>query len=69
MHPITKGHPALSGRQNGRTLRCTLCGQEILDGEEYWRCNGFCVCSACLPEFARQELAPCRLRRGKEGCL
>lgn len=47
-------------------LCCTLCGQEITAGEEYWACNGSCVCAACLPEFARQELAPCRETRGKE---
>lgn len=48
------------------TLRCTLCGQEITTGEEYWACNGSRVCAACLPEFARLELAPCRETRGKE---
>lgn len=47
-------------------LRCTLCGQEIPMGEEYWACNGSSVCAACLPDFARQELAPCRETRGKE---
>lgn len=47
-------------------LRCTLCGQEITMGEEYWACNGSSVCAACLPEFARQELAPCHETRGKE---
>nr|WP_326183620.1 hypothetical protein [uncultured Oscillibacter sp.] len=47
-------------------LRCTLCGQEITVGEEYWACNGSRVCAGCLPEFARRELAPCRETRGKE---
>lgn len=71
MHPITKESPALAplGRRDGQTLRCSLCGQEILSGEEYWLCNGACVCGDCLPEFARLELAPCRLRRGREGRL
>jgi len=28
-------------RRPGRgTLRCTLCGREILRGEEYWACSG-----------------------------
>lgn len=48
------------------TLRCTLCGQEITMGEEYWSCSGSRVCAACLPEFARRELAPCRETRGRE---
>lgn len=47
-------------------LRCTLCGQEITTGEEYWACNGSSVCTACLPDFARREFAPCRETRGKE---
>ena len=55
------------GRQT--TLRCTLCGREITVGEEYWACNGSRVCSACLPEFARQELSPCHEIRGKEAAL
>lgn len=48
------------------TLLCTLCGREIVDGQEYWSCNGSSVCASCLAEFARQELAPCRETRGKE---
>ena len=48
------------------TLYCTLCGREITIGEEYWACNGNCVCAECLSVFARQELAPCRETRGKE---
>lgn len=51
------------------TLRCTLCGREITLGEEYWACNGSCVCADCLPDFARQELAPCHETRGKEMAL
>jgi len=48
-------------------LRCTLCGGEIVRGEEYWACNGSRICAGCLPEFARQELAVCRETRGEEG--
>ena len=51
------------------TLLCTLCGQEITMGEEYWACNGSRVCAACLADFARQELAPCRETRGLEEFL
>jgi len=47
-------------------LRCTLCGQEIALGEEYWACNGSLACGRCLPELARRELAPCREVRGRE---
>ena len=47
-------------------LLCTLCGQEIVPGEEYWYCSGNCVCRACLPSFTRAELAPYRQTRGKE---
>ena len=49
-----------------RTVRCTLCGREILMGEEYWLCSGTLVCAACLPERARRELLPCREIRGRE---
>ena len=42
------------------------CGREITAGQEYWACNGSRVCPDCLPEFARQELAPCHKTRGKE---
>lgn len=52
-------------RHPGRT-RCTLCGREILRGEEYWACNGQRACRECLPELARRELAPCREVRGRE---
>ena len=47
-------------------LLCTLCGREIIKGEEYWYCNGSTVCRECLPSFARAELAPYRQTRGKE---
>ena len=50
-------------------LLCTLCGREITTGNEYWVCNGSCICEACLSDFARQELAPCHRTRGKEPCL
>ena len=49
-----------------RTLRCSLCGLEITEGEDYWYCNGSSVCGACLPVFARAELAPFRQVRGRE---
>ena len=68
MFKTTIEKTALS-RPGWKILRCTLCGQEILTGEEYWRCNGFSVCGDCLPEFARQELAACRRQRGKEAGL
>lgn len=48
------------------SLYCTFCGREITEGEDYWGCNGSRVCDACLPDFARLELAPCRETRGKE---
>ena len=48
------------------TVRCTLCGREIMPGEEYWCCNGCLSCGECLGELARRELAPCREVRGKE---
>lgn len=58
-----------SRRRRQAILRCTLCGREITEGEEYWACNGSRVCAGCLPELARQELAPCREIRGKEARL
>ena len=48
-----------------QTLRCSLCGLEITEGEDYWYCNGSSVCGACLPVFARAELAPFRQVRGR----
>ena len=57
-------------RRPGRgTLRCTLCGREILRGEEYWSWNGHLACGECLPDLARRELAPCREVRGREARL
>lgn len=53
-------------RRLRRTLLCTLCGREITYGEEYWVCNGTCICVDCLPDFARREFMPCHLTRGKE---
>ena len=53
-------------RLRGQALRCTLCGREILRGEEYWSCNGHQACAACLPDLARRELAPCREILGRE---
>ena len=50
-------------------LRCTLCGREIIVGEEYWACNGSRICRDCLPDFARQELSCCHEIRGKEAAL
>ena len=56
-----------SARRLGRhSLLCSLCGQEIVTGEEYWYCNGSSICSRCLAAFARAELAPYRQTRGKE---
>ena len=49
------------------TLRCSFCGLEITEGERYWYCNGRTACAVCLPEFARQELAPFCRTRGREG--
>lgn len=55
-------------RRRGELL-CTLCGREILPGEEYWACNGSMVCAGCLEGFARGELAPFRVIRGEEARL
>ena len=55
-------------RRPGRT-HCTLCGREILRGEEYWACNGQRACRECLAELARRELAPCREILGGEAVL
>ena len=52
-------------KQRGELL-CTLCGREIVPGEEYWSCNGSQVCAGCLEAFARGELAPFREIRGRE---
>lgn len=58
---------SLRRRPRRTALRCTLCGREILRGEEYWSCGGQLSCAECLPELARRELAPCREILGKEG--
>jgi hypothetical protein len=57
---------ATGHRPGRRAFRCTLCGREILPGEEYWACNGHLACGDCFPALARRELAPCREVRGKE---
>ena len=56
----------LHSRRVRLTLRCTLCGQEIWQGEEYWYYNGNCVCGDCFADFAKAELAPWRHTRGEE---
>ena len=56
-------------RRRGQALRCTLCGREILRGEDYWSWNGHLACGECLPDLARRELAPCREVRGREARL
>ena len=56
-------------KKQPESLRCTMCGREITLGEEYWACNGSLVCVACLPDLARQELAPCHETHGKENPL
>ena len=56
-------------RRRRQILRCTLCGQEITEGEEYWACNGSRLCRACLPDFARPELSCRHELRGKEAAL
>lgn len=58
--------PTIHHRRQLGTLLCSLCGRELVLDEEYWACNGSCVCAACLPDFARMELAPYRETRGKE---
>ena len=59
----------IRSRFRRQILFCSFCGREIILGEDYWACNGSLVCAACLPEFARQELAPCRETHGKEAAL
>lgn len=48
-------------------LFCSCCGAELIFGDVYWFLNGCITCDDCLPSFAREELAPFRLIRGKEG--
>ena len=57
--------PHLRNRSN-TVLCCTLCGQEITPGKEYWACNGHFICPDCLNTFARREFAPFQEIRGKE---
>ena len=52
-----------------QSLLCTLCGREIVPGNDYWVCNGNLICADCLGDFARIELAACRETRGKEQYL
>lgn len=59
----------LSIKRPPAAFRCTLCGREIVPGEEYWACNGSLACRECLAELARRELSPCREIRGREGWL
>ncbi|WP_455582382.1 hypothetical protein [Dysosmobacter sp.] len=60
--------PQTMHRRRRHCLFCTLCGREISTGQEYWYCNGSCICADCLSDFARAELAPYRATRGKEEC-
>jgi len=56
-------------RRRRSVLLCSLCGREIPWGDVYWYVSGHSVCEACLPEFAREELAGFRLVRGEERSL
>ncbi|MEG1658911.1 MAG: hypothetical protein RR288_07585 [Oscillibacter sp.] len=47
-------------------LTCTRCGRVLQPGEEYWFWNGNSVCADCLPDAAREELAPYRHTREGE---
>ena len=58
--------PISHRRKPQKILLCTLCGREITTGNEYWVCNGSCICAACLTDFARQELSAYHQTRGKE---
>ena len=60
MYPKHSYDPSISRRY------CSLCGREIAVGDEYWLCNGTCICEDCLSTFAKQELHCCRETRGKE---
>jgi len=46
---------------------CTLCGEEIGEGETYWIINGTVICGGCLPDFARWDYRFCQVVRGEEG--
>ena len=56
-------------RPRRHALRCTMCGREIVRGEEYWFCSGRLACADCFLELARRELAPCREVCGREEWL
>lgn len=61
-------HKTFSRKQQHFAVYCSLCGREIISGEEYWFCNGTHICPDCLSAFARTELAPCHKIHGKESC-
>ena len=46
--------------------RCSLCGSELLCGEEGWYLNGRSICEDCFDVFARMELLPYRVLFGME---
>ena len=37
---------------------CSLCGDTIYRGEDYYQVNGQVVCTGCLTEFAEGYFAP-----------
>ena len=45
---------------------CTLCGQELGPGEEYWYINGTAFCGDCLETYAREDYRGFRHTAGKE---
>lgn len=47
-------------------LRCSFCGIEVAQGEQYWYINGAVVCAECLPEFARRDYLAFHHIRGEE---
>ena len=65
MRWITKENQRANRRPERWRLRCSLCGQEIAEGEEYWFCNGNNICEHSQPEIQRQEKTPCRKLREK----
>ena len=42
-------------------VRCSLCGGELYDGDEFYAVNGAAVCEDCLADFAREEYRSFRL--------
>ena len=42
-------------------ILCDRCGEEIYDGEEYYRVDGQIICTDCVAEYARRLLWPCRM--------